>query len=400
MKRYDTLDGLRGYFLVFMMLGHLTFQGGPSLLKWVNHNKFGFVEDAQGFVFLSGLISGLYYMRLYRQGQVDKVRRKLVSRAFELYRYFLASVVLLIVVAVAFEVVRPAWTQYLGSVQDRPIVFGLLAATMVYQPTYTGILTQYIVYLLATPLLLKWIAAGRWREVLGGSVLMWLGVQLGLHLPLLDAVDAVLGRVAHGYFQASFNPLAWQIIFVSGLLIGTAEQTDKLDRELWFPKSRPVLLWAALGTAFVFFVFRTAIAFNALGSGPLGQRFLQHLNRPEFGLVYLLNFAAAAYIVAWLLNVGTDVATAPVRTLAKVLHGLVTLRPLTYLGKHSLQIFSFHVLVAYLVMVVDSQHGPFSQLSKVVISLLAVASLGIPAWLHERSKQKERAVVRVGTTGA
>ena len=47
MNRLEILDGLRGYFLVFMLLNHLSFTGGYLLVK-VNHAEFGFVEDAQG----------------------------------------------------------------------------------------------------------------------------------------------------------------------------------------------------------------------------------------------------------------------------------------------------------------------------------------------------------------
>src|SRR3546814_8239268 len=51
MKRYDILDGFRGYFLVFMLVNHLAFQGGSRLAK-LNHSELGYVQDAQGFIFI------------------------------------------------------------------------------------------------------------------------------------------------------------------------------------------------------------------------------------------------------------------------------------------------------------------------------------------------------------
>ena len=48
---------MRGYFLVFMLINHLIFVGGYWMME-VNHRQFAFVEDAQGFVFLSGLLIG------------------------------------------------------------------------------------------------------------------------------------------------------------------------------------------------------------------------------------------------------------------------------------------------------------------------------------------------------
>ena len=69
MPRVALLDGLRGYFLVFMLVTHLF--GGEYALVKVNHAELGFVQDAQGFVFLSGLLVGaLYGRRMDRNGFV------------------------------------------------------------------------------------------------------------------------------------------------------------------------------------------------------------------------------------------------------------------------------------------------------------------------------------------
>ena len=44
MRRVPLLDGLRGYFLVFMLITHLF--GGSYALVRVNHAELGFVQDA------------------------------------------------------------------------------------------------------------------------------------------------------------------------------------------------------------------------------------------------------------------------------------------------------------------------------------------------------------------
>src|SRR5690606_29695029 len=62
MRRLEVLDGMRGYVLVLMMLNHLTFAGGYLLVK-INHGELGYVQDAQGFIFLSGLLVGMVYAR-------------------------------------------------------------------------------------------------------------------------------------------------------------------------------------------------------------------------------------------------------------------------------------------------------------------------------------------------
>lgn len=49
--RFQIIDGFRGFFLFNMMVVHFNNYLNGRLPK-LNHHFFGFVEDAQGFVFL------------------------------------------------------------------------------------------------------------------------------------------------------------------------------------------------------------------------------------------------------------------------------------------------------------------------------------------------------------
>ena len=64
MQRLRTIDGFRGFFLLFMGIVH--FNGVTDVvLGKLNHHRFGWVQDAQGFVFISGLVVGLVYGKKY-----------------------------------------------------------------------------------------------------------------------------------------------------------------------------------------------------------------------------------------------------------------------------------------------------------------------------------------------
>jgi hypothetical protein len=65
-------------------------------------------------------------------------------------------------------------------------------AVLLYQPVFMGILLQYVLYLLASPWLIRLVVQGRAVEVATASVLLWLAVQLGAHLPLAAAGEALL----------------------------------------------------------------------------------------------------------------------------------------------------------------------------------------------------------------
>src|SRR5690606_28252059 len=99
MRRLEVLDGMRGYFLVFMTLNHLTFNGGYFLVK-LNHGELGYVQDAQGFIFLSGLLVGMVYARRMLKDGYAAGAHKVRKRALDIYRYAVGS--LLVIIALGF----------------------------------------------------------------------------------------------------------------------------------------------------------------------------------------------------------------------------------------------------------------------------------------------------------
>lgn len=67
--RIKHIDGVRGFFLISMTLGHLSF-ATPSVIGKLTHHTAGFIDAAQGFVAFSGLVIGLVYgKRLLRTSQ-------------------------------------------------------------------------------------------------------------------------------------------------------------------------------------------------------------------------------------------------------------------------------------------------------------------------------------------
>lgn len=68
MSRLTVIDGFRGFFLLFMGVFHFNTVLDTVLGK-VNHHNVGWVEDAQGFVFISGLVVGLVYGRKHLRAE-------------------------------------------------------------------------------------------------------------------------------------------------------------------------------------------------------------------------------------------------------------------------------------------------------------------------------------------
>ncbi|MBK3799517.1 hypothetical protein GAY33_09800 [Azospirillum brasilense] len=399
MSRSATLDGLRGYFLVFMMVNHVVLAGGVLLAK-VNHAELGYVQDAQGFVLLSGIVAGMYYTRVWTQRSPEAARRRLFARARELY----VSTMLVIALVTAMVVLVPGAREPLGGFLGHLAWLEpgtlLASALLLHSPTFTDLLIQYILYLAATPLLLRLILDGHARKVALGSAALWAAVQMGLHVPVLSALDAGLGRLSDGLaVRGPFNPLAWQVLYVAGLLIGSAVQRGRFDTDRWFPVERPPWLVPALVTVVVCAAWHLSFV-HELVSPIVGERFLRYVDRTEFSLVYLANFTALAYVVSWLLIAGPRSSHPVAAGTARLLTALFNLPFLRLLGRHSLQVYLFHVLVAYAILLIDLFGGPFNQFTKAVLLLASVASLAIPALWRERSRAKpaERGAVRMGSS--
>lgn len=385
MRRLEILDGMRGYFLVFMMLNHLTFAGGYLLVK-INHGELGFVQDAQGFVFLSGLLVGMVYAnRMKKQGYAagaTKVRK----RAFELYRYAIGCIATIVALGMLMKGSQTYWEPWLWELGEPDLFFAGSATLLLYQPTYMDILPQYIVYLLVSPPLIWLCVTGRWRSVVAISAVLWLAVQVGLHYPLADGMHAFMAWLHDGdAFRAAFNVLAWQIVFMSGLVLGALTATNQIDWKQVMDPQRTVWAWAALAGVLIFMAMRLGFTFQIMPKD-MAEQFVGLDDRVDFSFIYLANFAATGYLVAWTVMAGPRSENAIVRALGNGLCRLFSLSFLRLLGRHSLQVYTFHVILVYLLKAFEHNHGPFTEWSKTAIALAAVASLAIPALYRERDR--------------
>jgi len=397
MRRLKLLDGMRGYFLVFMLLNHIIFTGGLFLQK-INHGELGFVQDAQGFVFMSGLILGLTYTKAALRGGLEGLFPKAMSRVQELYGYHMTLLLGLFAVALAVPATEAFWGDLFAEFYRAPEATIVGAGLLTYQPTFMDILPQYMLYILAAPFLVRWVLAGRGLEVALGSALLWFVAQTGLHLPLIDGIEALVTPLLPGFrLRSAFNPLGWQLVFNAGLLIGVAyARTPRVLEPFFRPDDRRALNASAALLAF-FLVLKLGLTFGFI-PGDMQQRIFAALDRPTFGLVYLVNFVAFAYAVTWLIRCGAASGRPVATALGRGLNGLFTFRPLVFLGQHSLQVYAYHVGLVYLLMVVDWAYGPFDGFTKTGIALAAIASLGIPATLHARTvRAAKRPPVAAGT---
>ena len=383
MPRYGLIDGLRGFFLVFMLVNHLVFAGGYWMQN-INHNKLAFVEDAQGFVFLSGLMIGLVYGRKMLKLGYAEGRAQVWRRAFQLYRYAMGIVVAVLIARALLPGAPQAWGNWLGhtSLTGEPLRLAAIAAFL-FQPTVMDILPQYVLYMLVAPPLLRWCLDGRVVPVATASVILWIAGQLAMQRFVTDPLGQWVTASDGQGLRASFNLLGWQLVFFSGMIAGALTAAGRVDWQRVFRADHATPAKVALAICLFFAPLRLLSAY-----GMLPQWLIEKIDllgiRGDFGPIYLINFVAATVGLTWLLVAGTDHPGPGVRRVAAVARGLFSLSFLRLLGRHSLHVYVWHVAIVYAVYYVDQTQGPFATWLKTAIALAGIAVLALPAWWRER----------------
>ncbi len=347
--RIFSLDVFRGLCLAVMAVDHF---GGP--ITKLTQQTVGFVSVAEGFVFISGLVAGLVYGRLALL-QPQRLRRASLKRAYTIYAVHLGTVYAFMMLAYVLPEFAKLLKTSTGFFPDQPHRVAIAAALLLHQPLFLDILPIYVLFLIAMPWAIQQFIHGRHKRVLLLSGVFWLAAQFDLRQGLLTVMQQTLGvRVTAGLF----DPMAWQVLFVLGLWLGTR----KAQSGAWQLPLRqvPVSVWMAILAAL--FIFRhLPMGETILASSPFADR-------QALGWLRLVNFLVLAYGISllshrlpsgWLMNW------------------------FAFLGRHSLQVYVFHTVFLYLILpaqpVIDNLSDPW----QVALSLLFAASMSLPALWHQ-----------------
>ncbi|HVU36112.1 MAG TPA: OpgC domain-containing protein [Opitutaceae bacterium] len=303
------IDSLRGLLLVFMAIDHIA-----SDVQIATNHIFGYVSAAEGFVFISGFVAGLVYTRRRWTAGAEAAQDASWRRAAILYAYHLALFLFVWNWTLGGHLVRgESPIAPSGSLASMRMFFaGLLA---INQPPLLDILPMYCGFMVLLPTLLAAFDRGRRAQVLAISVGIW-----ALSNAFLPQAPWSFGVVQ----TSSLSVTAWQLLFVGGAAFGHAWVSGKR----LLPRPTPLLIGAAAAFCAVCYVVR-----HAFIAPPIPRGLLDWLtNKNNVAPVRLLDTAALFYLVA---------------VVAGRFPRLVQWRPLAFLGRNALPVFSVHVAVAY-----------------------------------------------------
>ncbi|TPE53800.1 OpgC domain-containing protein [Amaricoccus solimangrovi] len=371
MRRYEILDGFRGFFLIFMSIAH--FDG--LLRSWLgvlHHKNFGWVEDAQGFVFLSGTVAGLVYGRRFLARPEIRASLALTAhRARQIYTHQVTLILMALAAAFALGTHAPVDLQpYL----EAPVTFTIGSLLLVSSSANMGILPMYIVFLLVTPFALRLLHREMIAPYFALVLLAWLAAQTSLTGKGMYALENFM--IAEGIparFGLFFNMLGWQALFFVGLFVGFRVAQGRLRLDfLDQPQFRVTFFIAVAGMALLG-IFDLIVELRVLGDA-YSERIALRSPRSVLGVVYPLAFLVDLFIVVWLARNGASDRLAVIRKLSAGVNWLFTRPALTLLGRHSLQVFSFHIIVYYALATLLNVYEP-SAVGRELLLVAGIASL-------------------------
>ncbi|MDR3457143.1 MAG: OpgC domain-containing protein [Verrucomicrobiae bacterium] len=328
-RRDQFVDGWRGLFHLILMVDHLPFllpAASMAFSQWFE--PLGYVSVAEGFVFLSGFVSGLVYTRVLRGHGCQAVWRKVFKRILTIYACYVSAVVLLVAVAKSCGPCSIQWGAWQNLLDMPLMVAALKVALLVYQPNFLEILPMYCLFLLSVPVAIRELEKGRYLTIARISILIWLAAQLGIRSALVGILSPWV-TLQTGYF----NAFGWQIVFVLGLLCGHKTFACPVA---WLPAN-----WKWTTYAYILFLLLFSLRHQVLPVTvwqPL-------VDRSSLGPLRFLDFTCVAFLVS---------------SLRDPLQKFITWPVLTFLSKHSLQVFAFHLFPIYLTALALSGAATYS----------------------------------------
>jgi hypothetical protein len=358
------LDFFRGLALIFIFIDHIP---GNVIADFTVRN-FGFSDASEIFIFISGYAAGLVYMRAARREGIVFASARVLRRVWQLYvaHLFLFVIFVAQVAWTSIKFDNPMYVEEMNiaSFLQEPHVAIIQSMLLKFKPVYMDILPLYIVLLLFLP------------------VVLWLSMRSRL---LTIAVAAVLyGVVRHyhlnlpGYPTGAvwfFNPLAWQLLFVVGAVLGGSSRRDP------FPIPRhPALLAVALAYLAFALVASVRWIFFELGDGPFDAmlKSLFPFDKTNLSLWRFFHFLALAYAVIYFVRPENPFFRSTVAW------------PVILCGQHSLHVFCLGVFLSFagLIAIVEVSNSiPFQILVNLLGILAMIATACVLAWY----KAKERA---------
>ncbi|HEY3599090.1 MAG TPA: OpgC domain-containing protein [Paraburkholderia sp.] len=353
------VDFFRGIVLIVIVLDHVP----GSVLSHLMLHAYALCDSAEVFVCLGGYASAAAYGAVLAKHGADAAQKRFFRRCWEIYRAYLLTALLTLLsgaVLALLHLNRPmveltGWPSFSGA----PLREAFDIAVLRRQPYLSSVLPMYVLFPLSVPFIVP-LAQRSAAAALALSVVIWAAARpLAALLRIDDVADW------------AFNPFAWQLMFVLGILCRVRPVSDGFlasDTGRWLTR----------------IAFAAVIAFAVVKLFILTQPLPGHLKQ-NLSIERVINFVAIAWLAVGLVRVGS------VAWLAQRLPAVVTV------GQMGLVCFVGGTVVS---LVVDTAtphalHGFAHTMAGLAGDFAAIVAVLLLARIwRDRKGQQSRAAVR------
>lgn len=347
--RDPRIDLFRGIAWCIIFIAHI-----PN--NWLANympGKFGLSDSAELFMFLSGYVAATSLTQTFNQAGFIVGTVRVLERCWVLYKAHLLTFFALATICAAGNrlggvdyIERLNLYYFFNSTPDA--IIGIL--TLTYVPNYFDILPTYIVILLFIPLIM-WVA----RYHIGYVPLTCFTIYLATYWFKLELPAEIISD--RPWF---FNPLAWQLMFFTGFVLGAK----------WLPiptQSRAIfivsLLFILCTIPISHYFFYNFLWTNEMWSD-IRAMLEPYIIKTNFGILRWVHFLTLAYVINYLL-----------RRESHWLNSYLA-QKFILMGQQGLPIFSLGMLLSYVAgMLID-------YLGDTLPNILLVNLLGILLMLN------------------
>jgi hypothetical protein len=364
-ERELRIDLFRGLALWLIFIDHLS----PDVLSWYTIRSYGFSDAAEIFIFISGYTAAMVYGRTMFEFGFVVATLRILRRVWQIYlaHVFLFTILMAEIYFLASRVQSSFYPEEMGVVEffEQPGEALVQALLLRFRPLNMDVLPLYIVLMSFLPLIL-WLIKLRADIALALSVVLYAASwQFDLHLTAYP----------NGFW--SFNPFAWQLLFVFGAWcsLGGARRMSPI-------LSSPITLWISIAYVFAAFCITLTWYFPQLEHLlPLRiEQWIYPIDKTDLDILRFAHFLALAAIIARLVPKGWPGLNSP------------WLRPMILCGQHSLEIFCLGVFLAF------AGYFLLAEISGGVglhflVALIGILIMSAVAWLtswHKHARKDRR----------
>jgi len=209
MKRIESLDMLRGYALVCIMLDHMPL----GVMRNLTLANFTVFDAAELFVLLSGFLVGMVWVKVEERQGRRAAQWRFLKRAFKVWQALVLGAVLLALFShLLFELKMnhtAVWFQYSRWIVENPFGYIATVALMWMQPNLLDVLALYVLLIATAPVTVPFLLRMPFTAMAVSVAVWWLSGPLNTMIPNQREGQGLL-----------FNPFGWQLLFFTGVAIG------------------------------------------------------------------------------------------------------------------------------------------------------------------------------------